>query len=304
MFWNRSLPNMALGETEPSADDIELILVPTIEHVFVRVLVGYGWIGNYWVEVTYGVKLYSAAGTLIADWRVIGRGTNTHGMDIGRPRLPTEAMDAAILDAGDSFMTAFAFQPQIAAWLAANPSPDERQQVCRAGVPLSVDGTMPTALVTSSTGLIAGIETIVGAERQQELIGTAIGNPQILAVRLVLRNEGDMPWIVRRQDLRLKIANGREIVALDGKSLILSTDGTVSYNHVMLAGDPGTTMSSVAAGLNVLSLIVADVAAAERKDRLMTIRDREYSGNCLPPEGSTAGIVYFAIPPDTPHENL
>jgi hypothetical protein len=294
----------ALGETEPSAADIELILVPTIEHVSVRVPVGYGWIGNYWVEVTYGIKLYSAAGTLIADWRVIGRGTNTHGMDIGRPRLPTEAMDAAILDAGDSFMTAFAFQPQIAAWLAANLSPDVRQQTCRAGAALPVDGTMPPTSATSPTGLVAGIETIVGAERQQELIGTAIENPQILAVRLVLRNDGDRSWIVRRQDLRLKMANGRELAALDGTSLILSTDGTVSYNHVMLAGDPGTTMSSVAAGLNVLGLIVAGIAASERKDLLMTIRDREYSGSCLPPAGSTAGIVYFAIPPDTPRENL
>jgi hypothetical protein len=290
--------------TAYTAANVDLILAPTIEHVSVRVPQGYAWLGNYWVEIIYGVRLYSADGEPIANWRVTGRGTNTDGIDFfGTHRLPSQAMDEAILDAGNAFMAGFAIQPAAAAWLAANLTPVERQQACDTPEDHRVDSSMPSNATTSPAGLAVGMETLASPERQQAVIGATIGNQQILAARLVLRNDAESAWIVRREDLRLQTESGRSIAPLDGRSLILGTDDIVYFEPAMVV-DAGTTVSGIAAGLNVLGLIVASIAASERKDLLATLREREYAASCLAPGASAAGIVYFALPPGASRDGL
>lgn len=135
-------------------------------------------------------------------------------------------------------------------------------------------------------GFGAAAEAYSDAEKQKRVFDADMRGTGVIPIRLYVVNRNPQPVSVRRSEIILKLADGREITALSAE---------------MAAAQVGEGGSPVAASLGfgvIGSLVAADAQSRSRSQRIADYREKEFKDTRLGKDQSAQGFVFFKPAPD------
>lgn len=118
-----------VGQRPPLSDsspNVDAVIEPRIESVAIRDPSLFGWTGWWDVRLTYLFTLFATQGEPLASWTIEGVGQNTRSVDwtgVAGENIAAEAVNRALQDAGEKFLTGFAQVPEVRRWLKEHGYP-------------------------------------------------------------------------------------------------------------------------------------------------------------------------------------
>jgi len=279
-------------EGPPSITTVEMQLSAVIEpridefQVFMQVLPTLaGGVLKVWAEIHYGFTVYSPDGVVLASWTVKGVGESTGGLAMSR------AVNYAMQEAAWRFITSFNEVPEAKRWVQRLPQQgaiaDKTEQTTRPDPGYAegaVLGTYPNVVAVSA-------DTNTKPEGQSAEVHASLKTAGLLAIRVLIKNQGSNRLLLRRRDISLARTDGTVI-----SSLPASTFAVLGVKPRAVFGSDYYT-----GGLGALPFFIADWGhiESERKDReanLSIYRDKELYDATLTKGRSVQGYIYFVVP--------
>ncbi len=282
VVWVESPPPITTVEPQFS-----VVIEPQIdEFQFYPLVVGRSF--KVWVEIHYGFTVYSPDGAVLASWTVKGVGESTGDLAMGR------AVNYAMQEAAQRFITSFNDVPEAKRWVQGLP-----QQGSQASKTLQTMRSAPEFAEGAVLGVYPGVVAVSAdvnstPEGQSAEIHASLKTAGLLAIRVLIKNQGSNRLLFRRRDISLVRTDGTEI-----SSLPASTFAVLSVKPSVVSG-PGYYSDLGSLGL-FLPLLIGywGPIESEKRDReanLSIYRDKELYDTTLTKGSSVQGYVYFVVP--------
>jgi hypothetical protein len=279
----RTVPLDSRPPLSATAPSVDAVLEPAIERVnlssgpFVaqRVLL--------WAELTYRFTVQAPTREQPESWTVTGSGEATAGAGQSFDKAAATAMERAMRDAGQKWLTSFFYIPEARRWARGLPA---------AGSTAPEDGQTTTTeglRVRASYADMVAVECVFDAT-----------TPGVLTAKLRITNEGPRKLFVRPDDVALRV--GQEQIRAAPASA-LATALTSGVGRVPAAppfAGVGTTGIRAMGAANLVGALI-NLALARSEQRtfeaaLLRYRQEDLRDVTLWAEESMEFAAYFLLP--------
>jgi len=135
-------------------------------------------------------------------------------------------------------------------------------------------------------GLFVGVTPYVEGEKTKKIFDADLKQARVLALQVVVGNNGPRLLAVRKSDFILRLPDGKEHVPVPAANVVTRMES--------IGGVVGATIA-----FGLIGLLVASSAKSQAdSNRRTDFQSKEFQDATLPPQESAHGFLYFIIPDD------